>query len=643
MTSGLRRSRPGIGETEAAVRANPLLNRQDAQRLLIDLFEPVVPSFSAGRAQVRLGTKAPYYERTSGWLEGFTRPLWGLAPLHAGGGSFGHWELYRQGIASGVDPESPEYWGPTRDKNQRSVEMAAVGVGLALAPDMMWDPLSERTKQQFAAWLSHIQNIWVIENNWQFFPVMAMLGLQRVGVETNREALERNLARIDSYYQGDGWYTDGPVGFVDHYNGFALHYYGLIYATLTAEQNPARAARYRERAIKFAQTFRYWFGDDGGTLAMGRSLMYRFASAGFWGALAFAGVEALPWGQIRGLWARHMRWWMNKPILDPTGVLTMGYGTDNYMMCEEYSSPGSPYWAFKAFLPLALGDDHPFWTAREEDVPPLKRPVMIAGAKMLLKQEGGDAIALPGAPPQRYMRHVADKYSKFAYSSCFGMCVDTNRYVAYGFLGDNVLAVSDDDFNFHSRRAVDDRRIGADWIETRWSPMRGVSVTSLQSFVGQWELRLHDVITDRDLTIAESGHCVPAMTESRGRLEVELVQDGPSTKKPGQTIELDGGWCSTVVDLTGQRWGSLADTGPNTNIVHPYAAVPFVGGKLMAGRHLLITAVHAARTKMPEGMPSAADVIALAKAADWDLRVVRECVREIVPGSVPAARYPIMK
>src|SRR5690606_4360265 len=124
-----------------------------------------------------------------------------------------------------------------------------------------------------------------------------------------------------------------------------------------------RVKRYRERAELFARDIRHWFDEDGGVLAFGRSLTYRFACGGIWGALAFADLEALPWGEIKGHFMRHLRWWAKLPIADRDGVLSIGYGYPNLLMSENYNSAGSPYWALKAFLPLALPQDHPFWQA----------------------------------------------------------------------------------------------------------------------------------------------------------------------------------------------------------------------------------------------------------------------------------------
>src|SRR5262245_46997339 len=99
-----------IHALETSIRGNRLANRSDTRRLLLDLFQPLVPAFSPGRAQVKLGHDAAHFDRKAAWFEGFARPLWGLAPLHAGGGDFAFWSLFRDGISSGVDPDHPEYW-----------------------------------------------------------------------------------------------------------------------------------------------------------------------------------------------------------------------------------------------------------------------------------------------------------------------------------------------------------------------------------------------------------------------------------------------------------------------------------------------------------------------------------------------------
>ena len=103
-------------------------------------------------------------------------------------------------------------------------------------------------------------------------------------------------------------------------------------------------------------------------------MTYRFACAGYFAALAFADEEALPWGEIKGYYLRHLRWWARHPIVDRSGVLTVGYGYANLFMSENYNSAGSPYWALKAFLPLALPKIHPFWTLKRRPPTPAASP-----------------------------------------------------------------------------------------------------------------------------------------------------------------------------------------------------------------------------------------------------------------------------
>lgn len=593
---------------------NPIATRADAAKLLLDLTQPLLSRFSPGRAFVKLGEDAAHFNRQAAWFEGFARPLWGLAPLHAGGGHFAHWDMFREGIRNGTNPEHPEYWQPTSDHNQRSVEMAALGFALAIAPDQLWSGLDETARANLIAWLSEIQHVGMADNNWHFFPVMAGLGLERIGVAIDEESKTRHLDFIDSIYRADGWYGDGPGGYIDHYNGFAIHFYGLIYAAHRRAQDPERAATYIKRATKFAKTFREWFAADGAALVQGRSLTYRFACAGFWAALAYAGVEALPWGEIRGLWARQIRWWMQKPILDATGALTVGYAWPSYLMSEEYNSPGSPYWAFKAFLPLALPDDHPFWTAEETALETSSPPVMNQAAWMITQREAGDVIALMAGPPRLMMRNAADKYAKFAYSTRFGLCVEADRWMEGGFCGDNILAVSRNGLQFTARSRNIDQHAGDGFLTSHWQPIPEAEIHTLQGFAGGWELRLHRITATEKLWVLESGHALPTRAGTRRAMATAF---GPATRH-GVAMTLDTTHVSALVDLGATRTAVPIDAAPNTNLLSPHAAVPVLGTTLPPGETTLITAVRAFHGGGTLGAPPGqGEIIALLDKAGW--------------------------
>src|SRR6478736_9494567 len=125
---------------------NPLKTREDMSRALRDLFDPLLPYFSAGNARVRLDGAAAHFDRAAADLEGFARPLWGLAPFGAGGGDFAHWQRFAEGLANGTDPDHPEYWGAVNGRDQRMVELAALGFALALVPEKVWEPLGGRAR-----------------------------------------------------------------------------------------------------------------------------------------------------------------------------------------------------------------------------------------------------------------------------------------------------------------------------------------------------------------------------------------------------------------------------------------------------------------------------------------------------------------
>ena len=563
---------------------NPLETRGDMQRALLDLFDPLVPYFSRGNARVRLDAAAAHFDRAAADLEGFARPLWGLAPFAAGGGSFAHWDRYAEGIANGTDPEHPEYWGQVNGRDQRMVELAALGFALALAPEKLWDPLSGRARDNLVSYLLHARKFDYADNNWKFFRVFVDIALDRLGIEHDRSLTKAYLAELDGFYIGDGWYRDGNVRRVDHYIAFAMHFYGLIYARLVEDDH---AKRYRERAVAFDRDFRHWFAEDGATLPFGRSLTYRFACAGFWAALAFADLEALPWSEIKGLCLRHLRWWADKPIADRDGVLSIGYGYPNLLMSENYNSAGSPYWAFKAFLPLGVGEDHPFWTSAEEPLRPLAGPVALRHPGMVMMPVGGDVVALSSGQENRQMRFGSEKYAKFAYSTRYAFSVESDERAFAGGAFDSMLAFSDDGIHYRVREANEVVRLADDVLFSKWSPWPDVVVETWLVPASPWHVRVHRITTPRPLQTAEGGFAIP-----RRDFEADTLAAAEATAHAIGAEDFSG-----IRDLgsTVPREGLVQKAPPNTNLIAAKTLVPQLRAKILSGETILACAVLAAR------------------------------------------------
>ena len=566
---------------------NELRTRADLQQAVRELFAPLQPYFSPGAARVRLGATGAHYDNHAAELEAFARPLWGLVPLAAGGGAFAEWELYRRGLANGSDPEHEEFWGEPEGRNQRLVEMAAIGLGLALIPEQLWEPLEPRARANLARWLGAINRLEVVDSNWLFFRVLVNIGLARVGAEHDDAAMHAALDRLEQFYLGDGWYSDGANDQRDYYIPFAFHYYGLLYAKLMGAHDPERAARFRERAALFARQFVHWFAADGAALPFGRSLTYRFAQGGFWGALAFADVEALPWRVIKGLALRHLRWWAGRPIFNPDGTLSIGYAYPNLNMAEQYNAPGSPYWALKYFLPLALPESHPFWRADEAPLPELPPVAHQLHAYMILcrDQAGHHVTALASGQHEPWIRHAGEKYAKFAYSTAFGFSVPSGRRGLTQAAADSMLALSDDGEQYRVRERPLESRVEHGALYSRWQPMPGAEVETWLIPAPPWHLRLHRLRTERPLWSAEGGFALDRTGDD------PLARAGLERAEHGLAFARYPAGGSGLLDLLGGRRGQVLRVDPNTNLLYPRTVLPTLLGEHGPGEHWLACAV----------------------------------------------------
>ena len=297
-----------------------LHTKKDFQDCLMKIIGPVKKYYTKGYAGIKCGHTGVLYGEDVARMEGFSRVLWGLAPFWGGKGEEKEFEeIYRKGIANGTDPESEEYWGEITDMNQRIVETAAMGLSLVFAADKVWEPLDEKTKANWYKWLKKVNEVEAPNNNWQFFSVIVNLGFKSVGLPYNEGHVAAVLEKMDSFYTGNGWYTDGKTTQIDYYVAFAMHFYGLIYAKLAEKEDPEHSRIFKERAMRFAQDFIYWFDEDGAALAFGRSTTYRFAQSGFFlCTCVFAEIEPCPMGGMKGIIARNLEWWMARFI--PSGL-----------------------------------------------------------------------------------------------------------------------------------------------------------------------------------------------------------------------------------------------------------------------------------------------------------------------------------
>ena len=318
-------------------------------------------------------------------------------------------------------------------------------------------------------------------------------------------------------------------------------------------------------------------------------MTYRFAIAGFWGALAFAEGGAA-WGSMKGFYLRNLRWWAQQPMADRDGILPVGYGYPNLHMCESYNSPQSPYWAFKAFLPLALPAQHPFWASAEEPCAARPDVAVLRHVGMLVANPPGDAVALVSGqqidPANRWGRFAPQKYSKFAYSARYGSASERSLALPDAVL-DGISA--SDDRHFRIREAT--RRSCS---LTTCCLRDGVPLTTsgrLALLQDGYHVQVHRIVTPRRLPRRRAASRFPSPEGGLDDLRAG----------PGEAVVQTPSDMSALIDLSASvtRTGKVHIAPPNTNLVAPKTLVPQLMGELPEGVSVLACAVIAGRRPQP--------------------------------------------
>ncbi|MFC0542469.1 DUF2264 domain-containing protein [Kutzneria chonburiensis] len=441
-------------------------------------------------------------------LEGYARTFLAAAFRIAGAGGddpHGWLERYAEGIGAGTRTpgrDDAESWPVILDHDvagQPMVESASVALGLRLTRPWLWDRLDEPTQDRVEYWLRGALRHVPSPNNWYLFPFTVAGFLDSVGrgdAET-AHARWRALELLDTWYQGDGWYSDGDGRAFDYYNGWALHLYPVLDGYLAGKADGERLRRH-------LADLSLMFGGDGAPLHFGRSLTYRFAATAAVGLGAVTGETPLAPGVSRRLLSGTLRYFLDHGAVDATGLLSVGWHGAHPPTAQHYSGPGSPYWAAKAFVCLLAGPDHPLWTDMELPAPVEEADHVVAMPTpgLLLQSTVADGIVRlhnhgsDHVRPEEGESAAGDDphYGRLAYSTRTGP-------TARGNIADNHLNVIVDGIG-SVRRRIHPLDSGPDWAAS-WhrpvfvsgSPMRpGLRVESFTLARGPWELRVHRVI-----------------------------------------------------------------------------------------------------------------------------------------------------
>jgi len=351
------------------------------------LLAPLAALMQPDRADLPLRGRASNHGAQADRLESFARPCllaahW-LASERGSAEKLSRADIaawFRRGLTVGTDPSSSEYWGPTANHHQHTVEMAALTLALQIARPSLWEPLSKTEREQVARWFASIRGAGLHRNNHMFFCVMTLAFLDQEGFGRSSDApVTRHLLDVlESMSLGSGWFIDGMNETVDYYQAYAFHYYGPWWAKLYGHTDPKRAQRWKNWTGQFLKDYIHFFAGSGENPPFGRSLCYRFAATAPFGVAELAGVSAIPPGQARRVCTRNLSFFLSHRALQEQGALSLGWVDEFPELTEAYSCAGSPYWAAKAFAPLLLPSSHSFWRAKEEPLPSEKSDFQIA-------------------------------------------------------------------------------------------------------------------------------------------------------------------------------------------------------------------------------------------------------------------------
>jgi hypothetical protein len=378
--------------------------RSAAESLLVPLAALMKPD----KADLPLRGQASNHGLPADRLESFARPC--LLAAHWLASEPGTAEKlsrdaiaawFRRGFVMGTDPSSTEFWGPTANHHQHTVEMAALTLALQIARGSLWEPLSKSEREQVARWFASIRGAGLHRNNHMFFSVMtlAFLNQEGFGRSSDGPVMRHLLDVLESMTLGGGWFIDGMNETVDYYQAYAFHYYGPWWAKLYGHTDPERARRWKGWTRQFLKDYIHFFAASGENPPFGRSQCYRFAASAPFGLAEFCGITAIPRGLARRVCTCNLDFFLRHHPLQEQGALSLGWTDEFPEITEAYSCYASPYWAAKGFAPLLLPSKHRFWQAKEEPLPSEKADFQIAvpQAGLVVRSHDGEVEVLNNA------------------------------------------------------------------------------------------------------------------------------------------------------------------------------------------------------------------------------------------------------
>jgi len=336
---------------------------------------------------------------------------------------------------------------------QFTCEFGGLFKTLLLMPDTIWNEYTDEEKEQMVDCISKWGHHRTTQNNWRIFNIVTLSFLKKHGYEIDDELLKSHLLWVASYHSGDGWYLEQT------YNYYSISLF-IVYTTIWNrtfgdEFYPEIAEIIESSAQKLMESITSFFGRDGYINMWSRSICYRtWVSGAFPVAFMLKNDSLLDAGWARRLCSGSLLQFVTKEKFFYNDIPSLGfYGQKEYMV-QDYSCAGSPFIMFLPFIALALPNDSPFWTAKEnegfwEDLGTDSKKVLLESPGLMLVNHGksGASEIIPG---KTY--YDDPNYSKLAYNTHFPW-EDRNPQggtsMEYSYRSQDPRDVRGDDVNFY--------------------------------------------------------------------------------------------------------------------------------------------------------------------------------------------------
>jgi hypothetical protein len=347
--------------------------------VLSKIATPVLGNLSKGTLRKNMPVEySPIWDgrnKAVAYMEAFGRLIAGMAPWLAlpddataeGKQRKQFRDQAFQCFSNSVDPANPDYmlW---KEGPQSLVDAAYIAQTFLRAPDALWKPLDNQTKQRYINEFKGLRRVKTPYNNWLLFAAMVETFLLSIDEAYDPFRIDLALRKMNEWYVGDGWHSDGPHFAFDYYNGYVIHSMLVDVLYVLVQKGKAPKEEYElalKRMRRYSEFLERLISPEGTYPAFGRSVTYR--TGAFQPLAQLALMDKLPDG-VTAPQVRCALTAVKKRMFDQPGVFTkdnwlqLGFAGHQSSLADYYSNTGSMYITSLSFLPLGLPSSHLFWT-----------------------------------------------------------------------------------------------------------------------------------------------------------------------------------------------------------------------------------------------------------------------------------------